>query len=138
MEKVDLKTKKNNVDVAEFINSIEDTEKRRDSEQILEIMKEATGERPVLWGDSIVGFGDYHYKYASGREGDTFVVGFSPRKQNLTIYIMPGYQDFSKYLKKLGPHKTGKACLYIKSLSGVDKAVLRDMIAHGVKLMRER
>lgn len=99
-------------------------------------MQDITGKRASMWGDSIVGFGRYHYKYASGREGDFFVTGFSPRKQNFTIYIMPGYTDYQHLLKKIGKHKLGKSCLYVKSLDDIDLDILKELIAASVEQMK--
>ena len=101
-------------------------------------MRAATGSRARMWGTSIVGFGSYHYKYASGREGYWMLVGFSPRKQNLTLYIMPGFKTFDKLMAKLGKYKTGKSCLYIKKLDDIDESVLRKLVAGSVKYMRSK
>jgi len=98
-------------------------------------MKEVTGKEPEMWGDSIIGFGSYHYKYASGREGDWFVTGFSPRKQNLTLYIMGGFDNYDVLLGKLGKHKTGKSCLYINKLDDVDMDVLKTLVRASVEHM---
>jgi hypothetical protein len=100
------------------------------------LMQEVTGELPKMWGDSIVGFGTYHYKGASGREGDWMLTGFSPRKQNLTVYIMTGFQDSQVLLGKLGKHSTSVSCLYIKKLADVDKEVLRELVSRSVAHMR--
>ena len=132
----ELKTKLNNASVDKFLKGIKDEQTRADCQQILEIMKKAAKAEPKMWGTSIVGFGVYHYKYASGREGDWFLVGFSPRKQNLTIYIMTGFDRYSAQLKKLGKHSLGKGCLYIKRLSDVDKKVLKELITESVKVMK--
>jgi hypothetical protein len=129
----ELKTKKTDQSVEAFLNSVSDDKKRQDSFAILEMMKEASGEQPTMWGESIVGFGSYHYKYASGREGDWFLTGFSPRKQNLTLYLMSGFEMFGDLLSKLGKHKTGVGCLYINKLEDVDQAVLKELIAQSVK-----
>lgn len=140
MTKNELKTKKRKASVAKFLNGIKDEQKRKDAKEINKIIKEVTGEKPVMWGSSIVGYGTYHYKYASGREGDWMITGFSPRAQNLTIYIMPGYQ-FPRYkalLKDLGPHKLGKSCLYIKRLSDVHIPTLKRLIKTGYQDMRKR
>jgi hypothetical protein len=110
----ELKTQPNSASVDEFLNSIEDENKKTSSRRILDIMEQASGEQPQLWGDRIVGFGRYHYKYASGREGDWFLTGFSPRKANLTLYITSGFDQFPNLLEKLGKFKTGSSCLYIK------------------------
>ena len=102
------------------------------------MMKEVTGAEPQMWGPSIVGFGAYHYKYESGREGDWFLVGFSPRKQNLTLYIMAGFKRYEELLAKLGKHKTGKSCLYLNKLADVDEEVLRQMVAASVEYLSKK
>lgn len=128
----DLKTKRNKGDVEAFLNGVTDERKRRDSFKILDLMKDVTESEPEMWGDSIVGFGSYHYKYASGREGDWFLAGFSPRKQDLTLYIMSGFEGYEQLLGKLGKHKTGKSCLYIKKLEDIDLGVLRELVSRSV------
>ncbi len=125
----ELKTKPNQADVEKFIASVEDARKRRDSRALLVMMQEITGARPRMWGDSIVGFGTYHYRYASGREGDWFITGFSPRKQALTVYLMCDVSAQQPLLNKLGKYKIGKSCLYVKKLEDIDEAVLRELIA---------
>jgi nucleoid DNA-binding protein len=129
----ELKTKKTRASVKKFIDAIEDEQKRKDSRAILEMMKKITGKKPEMWGEAIVGFGKYHYKYKSGREGEWFLTGFSPRKQNLTLYIMSGFYDKEPLLDKLGKFKTGKACLYIKGLDDVHVPTLKKLIAKSVK-----
>ena len=124
----ELKTKKNSGSVQAFLNAVEDPARRKDAKAIAKLMREVTGERPVMWGDSIVGFGSYHYKYASGREGDWFVAGFSPRKNSLSLYLTCDLSTLQPILKRLGTHKTGKGCLYIKRLSDVDEGVLRELV----------
>ena len=124
----ELKTKQNDQNVEAFLNSVEDERKRQDSFIILELMKEATGEQPKMWGDSIIGFGNYHYRYGSGREGDWFLTGFSPRKQNLTLYIMSGFQEYDELLMRLGKYKTGKACLYINTVADIDLPTLKELV----------
>ena len=131
----ELKTKPNKASVNKFINSIEDPIKREDSKTLLSLMSEVTGDKPTMWGDSIVGFGSYHYKYASGREGDWFQTGFSPRKQSLTLYIMSGFNNKSA-LEKLGKCSTGKSCLYIKKLSDVDLELLKKLITKSVARLK--
>ena len=131
----ELKTKLNDKSVLKFINSVPDEKKRRDSHTILEIMKNITKEEPRMWGDSIVGFGSYRYKYESGREGDWFLTGFSPRKQNFSVYIMSGFKEHGELLKKLGKHKTSKSCLYFKSLDELDIKTLKELIKKSVKKM---
>ena len=122
------KTKLNDASVDEFLNNIEDAKKRQDSYAIVDLMQEVLGEEPKMWGTSIVGFGSYHYKYASGREGDWMLTGFSPRKQNLTLYIMAGFGQYEALMEKLGKYKTGKSCLYIKKLDDVDIPTLRKLV----------
>ena len=127
------KTKPTEVSVESFLKGVTDAQQREDAYRILEIMKEITAEPPRMWGPSIVGFGKYHYVYASGREGDTCLTGFSPRKDALTLYFMAGLEErFAVQLKKLGKVKTSKGCLYIKKLADIDLAVLRDMIQANV------
>ncbi|MBK7218464.1 MAG: DUF1801 domain-containing protein [Candidatus Promineofilum sp.] len=130
------KTKPTDASVEEFLNAVPDERKRADSFRLVEIMREITGEEPVMWGDSIVGFGSYHYKYASGREGDQGLTGFSPRKASLTIYITPGFDRYGDLLGRLGKFTTSKVCLYVKRLSDVDEAVLRELIRDSVEVMR--
>ena len=132
-----LKTPKNEANVEEFLNSVVDVKKRKDSFSILELMQEVTGEEPTMWGPSIVGFGSYHYKYASGREGDWFLTGFSPRKQNLTLYIMPGFDQYESLLATLGKYKTGKSCLYINKLEDVDKTTLKELIQQSMNYLKK-
>lgn len=124
------KTRPTDQSVDEFIDGIEDERKRRDSRTIIDMMRAATGEEPVMWGSSIVGFGSYHYRYDSGREGDSPRMGFSPRKQNLTLYVLPYEQDdvYQTLLGRLGKHTTGKVCLYIRKLDDVNMDVLRELI----------
>ena len=133
----ELKTQPNKQDVDNFLNGVENDTKREDSFSILELMKEETGDEPIMWGDSIVGFGEYHYKYASGREAEWFLTGFSPRKQTLTLYIMDGFDEYDELLDKLGKHSTGKSCLYIKKLDDVDQDVLRELVRKSVAHMKE-
>ena len=131
----ELKTRPTDDDVAAFINNIADEQKRQDSQAILALMQDVTGAEPQMWGDSIVGFGSYHYKYASGREGDWFLTGFAPRKQNLTLYIMAGFEQYDTLLARLGKHKTGKSCLYLKRLADVDPNTLRELVRQSVAHM---
>lgn len=131
------KTKPTKVSVTAFIRSIEDEQMRRDARKVAAMMREATGSRARMWGANIVGFGEYHYKYESGREGDFMVTGFSPRKQALTLYVIPGFRHFESIMSKLGKYKTGKSCLYIKRLSDVDERVLKRLIVGSVKYMRK-
>ena len=131
------KTTATRASVTEFMNSIEDPQKRADARKVAAMMRKSTGKRARMWGSSIVGFGTYHYKYDSGREGDFMITGFSPRKQALTVYIMAGFSKYGSLMKKLGKHKTGKSCLYIKRLSDVDETVLQRLIDESVKYMRK-
>jgi len=133
----ELKTKPTNKSVDQFLKKVENPTKREDSFKILELMKEITKEEPVMWGDSIVGFGSYHYKYASGREGDWFRVGFSPRKQNLAIYLMIGFEKHQKILKSIGKYKTGKSCLYVNKLKDINFQSLKELILESVKQLKE-
>ena len=121
----ELKTKASDASVSAFLQSVDGEQKRRDARDILALMKEVTGTRPRMWGTSIVGFGSYHYKYQSGREGDWLVMGFSPRKKNLAVYIMLEFSHYSSLMNKLGKYKTGKSCLYLRRLGDVDQKVLR-------------
>jgi hypothetical protein len=129
----ELKTRKTTASVAAFIAAIEDERQRRDARALVAMMKAITGKRPAMWGASIVGFGSYHYKYASGQEGDWPLTGFSPRKANLTVYCMSGFAGQRSLLAKLGKHKTGVGCLYFKSLDDVDVATLRTLVAASVE-----
>jgi hypothetical protein len=134
----DLKTKRNRRSVKKFIDSVEHEGRREDAREILALMKDVTGEKPQMWGESIVGFGSYHYRYESGREGDWFLTGFSPRKANLTLYIMSGFSRYPELLAKLGKHKTGKACLYVHRLDDVDRKVLRRLVKESVAHVKRR
>ncbi len=133
-----LKTKKNKVSVTGFINKVENKQRKADCFEIMDIMQEITKEEPAMWGSSIVGFGSYHYVYASGAAGDWPLTGFSPRKQNLALYIMPGFDQYEMLMSKLGKYKTGKSCLYISSLADIDKAVLKKLIKNSVQAMKKR
>ena len=132
----ELKTKENDQSVETFLAGIEDAQKQQDCRTLVAIMQEATGAAPRMWGDAIVGFGHYHYKYASGREGDWFLTGFSPRKQNLTLYIMAGFDHYDALLSKLGKHSIGKSCLYVKRLADVDMPVLTELVVESVAHMQ--
>ena len=131
----ELKTKANNASVAEFIASIEGGEKRENCKALRAMMSKITGKRAKMWGDSIIGFGSYHYKYASGREGDYFLTGFSPRKANISIYIMPGFKQYKKQLTVLGKHKHSVSCLYVRSLKDIDVEVLTEIVKDSVSRM---
>lgn len=132
------KTKQTGESVAAFLNAIEHAGMRADCKTVARMMREVTGCSPKMWGPSIVGYGSYDYEYASGQSGSWFLTGFSPRKQALTLYVMPGFDNYDHLLGKLGKFKTGKSCLYIKSLDQVDKRVLRDLIAESVAAMRQK
>ena len=132
MAKAELKTKKNDASVKDFLDSIEDPVKRRDCKEIAKMMRKASGKNPKMWGSSIVGYGEYHYKYPTGREGDWMRTGFAPRKQAITLYIMDGFGKYDELLSKLGKHSTGKSCLYVKKLEDIDKSVLEELIAESL------
>lgn len=134
----ELKTKVNKASVASFMNDIADKQKRADSKAVAKMMRDATGKRAKMWGSAIVGYDNYDYKYASGRSGTFMITGFSPRAQNIAVYIMPGFTKFAGLLNKLGKHKTGKSCLYIKRLEDVDEKVLFRLINESVKEMRRK
>jgi len=121
-----------------FVAAIDDPVKRRDSESLITLMRRVSGEAPAMWGSAMIGFGRYHYKYESGREGDAFVVGFSPRKAALTLYLMLGLGDHGELLGRLGKHTTGKGCLYVKRLADVDETVLEELVTKSVAAMREK
>ncbi len=128
----ELKTKPRKADVDTFLSAIPDDRKRSDAYEVLELMRSVTKLEPVMWGASMVGFGSYHYKYASGREGDWFLTGFSPRKDNLTLYLMTGFEPYPELLARLGKFKTGKSCLYIKSLDDIHLPTLKNLIKKSV------
>ncbi len=130
------KTRATDADVVEFLSNVPDERKRQDCFTMMQLMQEVTGEEPKMWGPSIVGFGSYHYKYASGREGDMPLTGFSPRKQNFTIYITSGFEQYDDLMQKLGKHTTGSSCLYIKRLSDIDLGVLRELVEKSVAHMK--
>ncbi|GAA4855950.1 DUF1801 domain-containing protein [Luteimonas vadosa] len=134
----ELKTKPGTESVAAFIDAVEDEGKRKDCKALVAMMRKATGCKPVLWGGAMVGFDRYRYRYDSGREGEWFIVGFAPRKQTLSVYIMPGFEAFSELRAKLGKHSTGRSCLYIKRLADVDMDVLEALIEASVVVMRTR
>ena len=125
----EIKTKVNDASVEEFLSKVEDEQKRQDCFEIVKLMKQVTKKEPKMWGPAIIGFGSYHYKYESGREGDMPQIAFSPRKQNLTLYIGVGDSSDNPLLKKLGKYTTGKVCLYIKKLADVDRHILQELIA---------
>jgi hypothetical protein len=132
----ELKTKVTKASVDKFLRSIKDEQARADCIKIAELMQKVTKTEPKMWGTSIVGFGSYHYKGASGREGDWFITGFSPRKQALTLYLMGGFDDQAELLARLGKYSTGKGCLYINKLADVDSKVLKELVSRSVKKMK--
>ena len=132
------KTQQNDLDVDTFLDSVEDEGRRADAHTLRTLMEEITGAPATMWGRAIVGFGAYHYTYASGRTGDWPEVGFSPRKANLTLYITPGFTAYADLLEQLGKHKTGKSCLYVKKLADLDMDVLRTLITESVDDIRAR
>lgn len=133
----ELKTKPTNASVEKFLNQVADETRRDDCFKVAKMMEEITGEKPKMWGPSIVGFGSYHYKYASGQEGDWPIAAFSPRKQDLTLYLLPGFAESGELLKQLGKHRTGVSCLYIKRLSDVHVPTLKKLIRDSVKRMKQ-
>jgi hypothetical protein len=137
-----LKTQRNAGSVKQFLDKVPDERRRDDARAVSALMEDVTGEKPAMWGTSMVGFGSYHYKYESGQEGDWPLVAFAPRKDSLTLYIMPGFKEYSGLLEKLGKHKTGRSCLYIKSLDDVHvptlKTLVRQSVKHMKKMVKER
>ena len=131
----ELKTRPTRKSVNKFLNSVENERRRKDAFEVLPMFEKITGRKPVIWGDSIVGFSSYHYRHGSGQEGDWPTTGFSPRKQNLTIYIMPGFSKYQDLLKKLGKHKTSVSCIYINKLDDIDKGILKKIISKSVRDM---
>ena len=129
----ELKTKPNKQSVKAFLDKISNKDRRKDCYSVLEMMKEITKETPKMWGTNMVGFGSYHYKYASGHEGDCFLTGFSPRKENLTLYMMSGLGKYPELMSKLGRYKSGKSCLYIKKLEDVNLRLLKKLISKSIK-----
>ncbi len=132
------KTIETDASVENFINAVDNEQKRKDSWDLVALMSKITGAPAKMWGTSIVGFGQYHYKYESGREGDMCITGFSPRKSALSVYIMPGFAAYQEHLNRLGPHKLGKSCLYLKNLDVVDRDVLEEIVGDSVQVMRGR
>src|SRR5689334_8434184 len=130
-------TKRTTESVKDFLNKISDDERRADCFHVAKIMEEVTGEKPKMWGPSIVGFGSYHFKYDSGREGDWLMTGFSPRKNDLTLYIMMGFEKHRDLMEQLGKHKTAKSCLYIKRLSDIHQPTLKKLIKASIKQLNE-
>ena len=134
----DLKTTPNDASVDAYLDSVENAVRRDDSRRVLAMMEKVAGEPPKMWGLSLVGFGSYHFTYASGREGDWPIVAFAPRKQNLALHIMPGFERYGDLLAKLGKHRTGRSCLYVNKLADIDFAVLEELVRESVSDMRRR
>lgn len=128
-----LKTRPNDSDIDKFLDSVDDEKRKEDSKKIFELMKKWTDEKPKMWGDSIVGFGEYHYRYESGREGDWFIVGFSPRKNYFSIYIVPYIEEQEKLMKDLGKFKAGKSCINVKRLEDIDLKVVENLVKISMK-----
>lgn len=137
-----LKTQRTKASVGAFLDKVADERRRKDAKTVSALMQDVTGEKPALWGTSIVGFGSYHYKYASGQEGDWMLVGFSPRKDNLTLYVMPGFEGYKDLMGKLGKYKQGVSCIYVKSLDDIHlptlKTLVRQSVKHTRKIEKER
>lgn len=131
------KTTERESSVTDFINTVEDITKRTDAFELVQIVKEQTGFEPKMWGPSIIGFGSYHYKYASGHEGDAPLFGFSPRKDTISLYLYCSFENKEDLLSKLGKHKAGKSCIYIKKLIDIDVEILKKMISHSVQYLNE-
>ena len=132
------KTKPTTISVSEYIQKLENETHRANCTALVEMMHAVTGAKPVLWGNSIIGFGEYHYQYKSGCEGDWPLTGFAARKNQLVVYIMPGFDDYADLLQKLGKHKLGKSCLYFKSLETIDPIILKQIIRDAVRVMTEK
>ncbi len=132
------KTQQTDASVEKFVESIKDEQLKTDCRTLLKLFQDVTKEPPKMWGSSMVGFGTYHYKYASGREGDWFLAGFSPRKQNLTLYVMSGFNGHDEIMKKLGSFKTGSSCIYVKRLSDIDLSALKELVRKSVAAVKKR
>lgn len=134
----DLKTKPTDQKVEDYLNAITHEQRAKDCREIHRIMQEVTGAPGTMWGTSIIGYGSYHYKYESGREGDWMLVGFSNRKQSISLYIMSGFKNYEDLLSRLGKYKTGKSCLYINKLEDIDVDILQEMIASSIKKVQQK
>ncbi|MFO7610134.1 MAG: DUF1801 domain-containing protein [Candidatus Krumholzibacteriia bacterium] len=134
----DAKTKPTTASVTAYLNAIEDESRRRDCKALAALMRKVTGCRARMWGESIVGFGSYHYKYASGHEGDSCLLGFSSRKGDISVYLVPGWEDAAPLLARLGKHRMGKGCLYLKRLDGVEMGVLEELLVGSVEETKRR
>jgi hypothetical protein len=132
------KTQKQQVSVQTFLDNIDDPEQLADSKLLIEMMSDISGCEPVMWGEQMVGFDEYHYQYASGHGGDWFMCGFAPRKGKMSLYIMDGFNNHAPLMQKLGKHKTGKSCLYVKRLSDINLDVLKTLIAESIGFMRAK
>ena len=132
------KTKPTEQSVEGFLSKVSDEKVRDDCYALVKLMSKATGSPPKMWGPTIVGFGNYHYRYDSGHEGDACLTGFSPRKQNITVYVMPGFNQYADLLEKLGKHKAGKGCLYIKKLEDINSTVLESLIKQSVDFLKTK
>ena len=128
----ELKTQRNDASVEDYLNALEDPRKREDCLVLLQMMREVTSEEPAMWGGSIVGFGSYRYRYNSGRRGEWFITGFAPRRRDLTVYIMPGFDRYQDLMQRLGKHKTGVSCLYLTRLANIDLETLRELVTRSV------
>lgn len=133
----ELKTKQNDASVDEFLGAVANERRREDAFTVLGLLKRVTGKKPRMWGTSIVGFGTYRYRYASGRTGEWPRIGFSPRKQNLTVYVMPGFSNYDEILSRLGKHRTGRSCLYVNKLADIDMGVLEELVGSSLGAMAE-
>ena len=131
------KTKPTEASATEFVSSVENPIRRGDAQILLEMFGRLTGMQPVMWGESLIGYGHYHYKYASGREGDYFLTGFAPRQSATTIYVMPGFKKYNRHLEQLGPHRHSVSCLYVTRLNKINMSVLEDMICDSVQRMQD-
>lgn len=136
-KKSENKTKATHVNPRAYVAAVEHKTRKADAEVLLDFFARITGMTAKMWGPTLIGYGSYHYKYESGREGDMLITGFSPRKANLVFYIMPGYQDLSEMLARLGKHKIGKSCLYINKLADIDMDVLEEIVRFGLTYIRE-
>ena len=134
----EAKTRPTKASVTAFLAAIPDERRRKEGQAVAKLLREVTGEKPVLWGPNIVGFGTYVHEYADGREGEWPIVGFSPRKSELVVYVMPGFERYADLLSRLGRHRTGKSCLYLRNLAEVDLAVLREIVVRSVEAMASK
>jgi len=135
MAKYQNKTRETDASVEDYLDQLENPQSRQDCYALIDMMQDITGKPPKMWGDSMVGFGNYHYKYNSGHEGDYFLTGFAPRKRELTIYIVQGFSAYPDLMEKIGKHRKGKSCLYVKHLDQLDQEVLKELISNSVAFM---